>query len=131
MSVELMTRSMNNVRKVVVEEKRSKTAKRKASEVEDDKLRGVRTVSKKNRLLSTDASIPESARDNTILKYFNRNNSFVKTDSTGEELDPVQTGGLGGEGANHSRGVGEVFRLRKSFDKPDAPAKLDVKQLPE
>ena len=131
MSVELMTRSMNNVRKVVVEEKRSQTAKRKASEVEDDKLRGVNTASKKNRPLSTDDSMPESTRDNTILKYFNHNNLFVKNDSTGDELEPVQAGGLGGDEVTISRGVGEVFRLIKSSDRPDTPAKPDEKLLPE
>ena len=120
-----------NVRKVVVEEMRSQTGKRKASEVEDDSMRGVNSASKRNRPLPTDSSRPESTRDNTILKYFNQNNLFVKNDSTGDELGPVQAGGHGGDEENLSRGVGEVFCLRTSSDRPDAPAKPDVKQLPE
>ena len=126
---ELMIRN-RNVRKVVVEEMRSQTGKRKASEVEDDSMRGVNLASKRNRPLPTDSSRPESTRDNTILKYFNCNNLFVKNDSTGDELGPVQAGGHGGDEENHSRGVGEVFCLRTSSDRPDAPAKPDVKQLP-
>ena len=86
---------------------------------------------KKTRTPATAAKEPESARDNTILKFLKYTNILYRKESTGGETDPVQTAGLDSDGVDHPQGVGEVFLSGENSDTADTPAKPDVKQLPE
>ena len=71
-----VNRDRNTMMTVVEHEVRSPALKRKASEMEEERLTGMNcpSSSKKTRTPATDAKEPESARDNTILKYLNYTN---------------------------------------------------------
>ena len=129
------TRNRNKVEKaMMVEDVRSLTMKRKASELEDDKEPTERTPIKRTKSLVAAARKPSSSGKNTLLKYFkmnnNRNSFLASNGSTGENQVPVQTAGSCGGQADLSLGVGEHVQPEAIIATPDALASSDVKQLP-